>query len=447
MSHPTPFALQQRRAPAGRVLALAVLVAAVLVAAIVLAGGSGGQELHLRFENASQLVNGDQVKIGGVPIGTVEAIELADDGDADVKIKLDDDSEVPLRQGTRARIRISSLSSVANRFIAITPGPKDAPALPDGATIPTSRTTSQVEIDSVLSAFDAPTRAALRKLVAGGSTAFSDPERFNKTLHQLTPALSRTGAVARELDRDRAAFSRFLVQSAAAAGAVASRDADLDRGIVGAAGTAQALADRRADLSTILRQAPGALDELAATARQAGSTLRALTPTARRLRATAPGTAALVADAQPLLRDGPAALRSLDALLPPLRTALRRMPGLRDTALPAFTATIDAAKGTQPILDGLLPYLPDLFHGIVTHFGGAAVQSYDANGMYARIAPTFDTLGLTGGLGALTNVPPVGTQTGLTRRCPGAAFAPAGDRSNAVTPDPKTCDPDQRPTP
>lgn len=430
---------------AGRAVAVATLVVAAVLVVLAVGSGSPAQELHLRFENASQLVKGDQVKIGGVPVGIVEAIDLADNGDADVRVTLEDDSQVPLRQGTRARIRISSLSSVANRFIAITPGPKDAPVLRDGAVVPTSQTTSQVEIDSVLSTFDAPTRQALRSLVAGGSTAFSDPDRFNRALRYLTPALSRTGAVARELDRDRGAFSRFLVQSAAVTRAVASRNTDLDRGLVGAAGTAQALADRRTDLSSILRTAPAALDELAATARAAGTAQRALLPAARKLRRVAPGTAGLVADAQPLLRDGPAALRSLNALLPPLRTALRRMPALRTTALPAFAATIDAAKGAQPIVDGLLPYLPDLFHGIVTHFGGAAVQSYDANGMYARIAPTFDTLGLTGALGSLVSAPPIGTEIGLTKRCPGAAFAPAADGSNAVTPDPSTCDPAQRP--
>lgn len=263
---------------AGRAVAVATLVVAAVLVVLAVGSGSPAQELHLRFENASQLVKGDQVKIGGVPVGIVEAIDLADNGDADVRVTLEDDSQVPLRQGTRARIRISSLSSVANRFIAITPGPKDAPVLRDGAVVPTSQTTSQVEIDSVLSTFDAPTREALRSLVAGGSTAFSDPERFNRALRYLTPALSRTGAVARELDRDRGAFSRFLVQSAAVTRAVASRNTDLDRGLVGAAGTAQALADRRTDLSSILRTAPAALDELAATARAAGTAQRALLP-------------------------------------------------------------------------------------------------------------------------------------------------------------------------
>lgn len=430
---------------AGRVAAAAALTIAIVVAGVVLLGGSSPYRLHLRFENASQLVSGDQVRIGGVPIGTVKDIELADDGEADVSVELDKDSEVPLHEGTRARIRISSLSSVANRVIQIQPGPRDAPELKDGATIPTSRTTSQVELDSVLSAFDGPTRTALQSLLAGGATAMSDPDRLNKVLTYLNPALSRTDAVAREIARDRPAFSRFLVQSAAVTRAVASRDGDLDRGLVGAATTARTLADRRAELASVLRSAPATLTELGATARAIGTTARAITPTARTLRKVAPGTARLVADAQPVLRDGPAALRSLNAVLPQLRTALRRMPALRNTALPAFTATVDALKGAQPIVDGLLPYLPDIFHGIVTQFGGAAVQSYDANGMYARIAGTANTLSAVGALGAVANLPSLGLGTGLTNRCPGAAFERAPDGSNRRITDKSLCDPEQSP--
>src|SRR3712207_7417569 len=48
-------------------------------------------------------------------VGIVEEIELTNDGQADLTLKIDDDHVAPLRQGTSASLRIASLSGSANR--------------------------------------------------------------------------------------------------------------------------------------------------------------------------------------------------------------------------------------------------------------------------------------------------------------------------------------------
>ena len=50
---------------------------------------------------------------------------LTDDAQADVTISVDE----PLREGTTAIIRATSLSGIANRYVSITPGPNNAPEL------------------------------------------------------------------------------------------------------------------------------------------------------------------------------------------------------------------------------------------------------------------------------------------------------------------------------
>ena len=67
----------------GRVVAIVALVAVVAAVVLVLAGGGGDSyEVTADFTNASQLVTGNEVTIGGTRAGTVKKIELADNGDA-----------------------------------------------------------------------------------------------------------------------------------------------------------------------------------------------------------------------------------------------------------------------------------------------------------------------------------------------------------------------------
>ena len=73
------------------------------------------------FENAGQLVPGNQVRVGGQSIGTINDIELDDrrpgrghDGGRR--------GVGALHEGTTATIRATSLSGIANRYVSLNPG-------------------------------------------------------------------------------------------------------------------------------------------------------------------------------------------------------------------------------------------------------------------------------------------------------------------------------------
>ena len=119
---------------AARGAALGALVLAVAVVAVLLLRDDGGSTYKLRFENAGQLVKDDDVQVGGRRIGSVRKIELTDDNQAEITISVQD-GYAPLHEGTTALIRATSLSGIANRYIALTLGPNSAPKLKDGATI------------------------------------------------------------------------------------------------------------------------------------------------------------------------------------------------------------------------------------------------------------------------------------------------------------------------
>src|SRR5947199_4022896 len=100
-----------------RVAAVAVVVAAVVIVAVLLFTGGSDYTVKVQFQNAGQLVKGNQVEVGGRAIGSVTDITLTNDGLAQIEIRLDDLK--PLHQGTTAVIRSASLSGIANRYVAL----------------------------------------------------------------------------------------------------------------------------------------------------------------------------------------------------------------------------------------------------------------------------------------------------------------------------------------
>ena len=113
-----------------------MVVAVVVIALVVALSGAGGYTVHARFVSASQLVKGNEVKVSGITVGSVQDVALTDDGQADVTLKIAEDGYHPLRRGTRAIIRQASLSGVANRYVDLQLGGADQPDIADGGTLP-----------------------------------------------------------------------------------------------------------------------------------------------------------------------------------------------------------------------------------------------------------------------------------------------------------------------
>src|SRR4051812_13818763 len=125
-----------RRIVAGSTLALA---AAVVVYLLLLSGG-GSYTVTATFENASQLVSGNQVDVAGAPVGSIKQISLSGDGQALVKMEISDSAYTPLPAGTHAQVRSQSLSGIANRYVDLT-----LPPQPDGDTIKSGGEISQAD--------------------------------------------------------------------------------------------------------------------------------------------------------------------------------------------------------------------------------------------------------------------------------------------------------------
>src|SRR4029079_2199600 len=101
----------------------------------------------------------------------VTDIELSYDNLAAVKVKVQE-PYAPLREGSQATIRLTSLSGIANRYIALTPCPEQAKELPDGATLSTASTQPVVDLDQLFNTLDTKTRGSLQDVIEGFATQY-----------------------------------------------------------------------------------------------------------------------------------------------------------------------------------------------------------------------------------------------------------------------------------
>lgn len=158
-----------------------------------------GPKLTAYFTNAVGLYPGDEVRIVGVPVGTIDSIEPRP---SDVKI------EMTLERGIKvpadAKALIISPNLVAARFIQLTPAYKEGDVMPDGATIGLDRTGVPVEWDEVkeqltqLSTQLGPQQGSVQGPLAefvdqAAATFDGNGDSFRNALRELSQTAGRLG--------------------------------------------------------------------------------------------------------------------------------------------------------------------------------------------------------------------------------------------------------------
>lgn len=126
-------------------------IAAAAVAAGLIAGGAvlyqashQGTQLTAYFSESIGVYPGSDVRILGVRVGTVDAVQP--DG-PQVKVTLTVDSGIPVPAGVR--VAVVAPSVVSDRYVQLTPAYSGGPRLASGAVIPVARTAVPVEVDQI----------------------------------------------------------------------------------------------------------------------------------------------------------------------------------------------------------------------------------------------------------------------------------------------------------
>jgi len=433
------------------VAALAIAVA--LIAYLLFIGG--GYHVKLTFENASQLVTGDQIKVGGVPVGSIDSITLSDDGRALIDASIDDSGLVPLHRGTTAVIRSASLSGVANRYVALTPGPNSAPEIPSGGSVPADSSTSEVDLDEVLNTLNPSTLHDLQQFVHGSQAALSGrSDQFGRALTALDPALVQFDDVEQQVLSDEQTFTRFLVESADVVSAVAPESSDVEQLVSSTRATLDTLAARDSAIDDLLRRTPPMLRLTNTTLVNLRNTLVDADPTIRAAQPVAPVLAAFLTKLGPVAQRLVPVVRSLRRTIDSpgsndLLGVLAGIPPLERITVPAFDEAVATVKDALPIVDEIRPYTPDFVGATTNGYGGATSGYYDANGHYTRISIHSNVYSFTD-LGQLLELPSAtpgiaGYRNHLTHRCPGAGIQPGPDGSNPIDLPNGRCNPAENP--
>jgi phospholipid/cholesterol/gamma-HCH transport system substrate-binding protein len=433
-----------------RGLAVVALAAAVVVVVLLVTGGSK-HEYKLVFRSAGQLVKDNDVQIGGRRIGRVADIKLRSDNLAEVRIQVDE-PYAPLHSGTTATIRSGSLSGVANRYIALAPGPNNAPKLDDGTVLGLDKTTTSVDLDQLFDTLDPKTRASLQKVIKGSATQYAGKgQQANEALKYFNPALSTTSRLVNELDRDQQSLQDFIIYTARATTALAERRGDLSSLVSNANTTSGAIASESASLNRALKALPTTLRQANTTFVNLRSTLDDLDQLVNASKPVAPKLAPFFRQLRPLVADARPTIKDLRTLISrpgagnDLIDLLQKQPRLTQVATPTFQHTIKGLQQGTPVLQFIRPYAPDLI-GWFRDFG-QSTANYDANGHFARISPIVNAFQFTDNPagGTLTALKPaerqVGLQSGKIKRCPGSSTQAAPDGSNPYAPAGSDCDP------
>ena len=193
------------------VLVGAVTVLVVIVAVFLAYNANNGlpfvstYNLKARVPNADALVKGNEVRIGGVRVGTVRGVVPVQTGDgevaAELTLKLDKNVE-PLPVDSTITIRPKS--ALGLKFLQITPG-ESSRGFKAGETIPVASATPEpVDIDEFFNMFDEPTRKAIQQNLAG----------FGNALAGRGPQLNEAiGAIRRAVESGQPALRKIVEPS------------------------------------------------------------------------------------------------------------------------------------------------------------------------------------------------------------------------------------------
>lgn len=303
-----------------KIVLRAVLVAALVAGVVVFVASRSNNDNDLvtvQFKSAAPLVEGSQVKIDGVVVGTVEDIRV-NKNVAEVDLKLDDAAK-PVHEDARFTIRPVSL--LGERYIDMERGSADAPLLADGAKIPTSQTGTGVGLDQVLNTVDPATGDGLSALLTTlGQGMDGNGKNVDEALKALAPSLQDTRALAKVLDEHNELLTQLITNFEPVAEALATRDGQAMDQLVGSSDKVlMAVRERQENLDKTLAKLPG--------------TLRVLRSTLGNLRSAAKDTA-------PTLQK----LRPLTDKLPEFSKELRAFSDALDPALATSEPVLDEAK-------------------------------------------------------------------------------------------------------
>jgi virulence factor Mce-like protein len=364
-------------------------MALCVAAAIAIGAGqdTSGYRVDALFDNASNVIPGQDVKIAGARVGRIVQVELTPDHKARVKMEISEQF-APFRTDADRSIQPQSL--IGEKFVQCSPGTPNGGKLvgrgDEAPTVPIARTHAPVDLDLVFATFRLPyaqrLAVILNELGAGLAGRGSD---LNETIRRANPALGEAQRTLSILDRDRARLGALVDESDAIIGELARRRGRVGDFLDRAAAVTKTTAERSSGLRRTVAGLPPMLTEAKPTLDELAAFMGTARPLVASLRRASPQLERLVTDLGPLADAARPALDRLGDMSDTGRDAVRdaREPvGLLRTFA-------NRARPTGGLVDQLFQSLRA--RGVVeglqtfTYFGATATSRFDR---YSHILPS-----------------------------------------------------------
>ncbi|HWU32110.1 MAG TPA: MlaD family protein [Marmoricola sp.] len=379
------------------------LVAVIIAGGIAWFGGalhnSNSNRVYAMFASAAPLVDGNQVKVGGVVVGKVTDMKVVN-GVAKVGMEIDK-SALPLH--TDATMTIRPVSLLGERYVDLVRGTPTAPVLNNDAVLPLSHTATSVGLDQVLNTVDQPSGAGLRGLVTTlGEGMQGNGQNVNAAIQALAPTMTNARAMAQVLSQQNQMLGQLVDDFQPVASALAVRDGNAMDQLVGSSEQVMAAVRRRqVELDQTLLKLPETLRLLRSTLTNLDQTAASTTPTLQSLRPLMDNLPAISTEVQnfanaldPALVTSQPVLDRAYALLKqaePVSASLRQSGSGLATAVHGTTGVVNELTQNR---DNLLAYVRNW---------ALTTNGFDGLSHYFRVNATINPATLTGLFPSLTS--------------------------------------------
>jgi virulence factor Mce-like protein len=306
---------------ASPVLVGAVTVLVAIISVLIAVQANQGlpfvptYDLKAEIPGGSNLVVGNEVRMGGFRVGHIETLKpaVSEQGKqraiAVIDMKLDKRAE-PL--ATDSRIEIRPRSALGLKYIQLTPG-NGSKMYEAGSTIPLKQSVKPIELDEFFGIYDDETRQNQRKVFEGFGTAFAGRgDSINRAIEDLVPFVTHLRPVMRSLNAPETQLGRFFRMTRRTSGQLAPVARTYASLFVNMAGTFEALTRHPENLRLAIQRAPDTLESGIRSfpvqrpfLRDSGDLARRLGPVADEIERSLPPTSAAFRVGAPVLNRAP----------------------------------------------------------------------------------------------------------------------------------------------
>jgi phospholipid/cholesterol/gamma-HCH transport system substrate-binding protein len=376
----------------------AVLIVAALVALFVVTREEDdAYRVRAIFDNAGFIIPGEDVKVAGVKVGSVDAVEVTPDFKAAVVLKIDDPGYRDFRADANCIVRPQSL--IGEKFVECEPTqehavgaepPGELRRIEDGPgegeyLLPVQNTSKSVDLDLVNDIMREPERDRLSIILNElGVGLAGRGDDLNDVIRRANPALKEVDEVLRLLARQNDQLEQLAVDSDTIMAPLARERAHVSSAIANSSAVAAATAERRDDLEADIERLPEFLRQLRPTMVRLGALSDEMTPVMSDLGDVAPDINRFLLELGPFATAGIPAIDSLgeaskigtpavEASLP----VIKDLGTLASAARPVGKTLAEVLVSFQRN-DGIERAMDYLF------FQAAAVNGFDSFGHYLR---------------------------------------------------------------